>query len=142
MQTMKVIIFLISALYTCETNGQIYFKNMNPEPVYVAFAHFTPDKSGGQWKTSGWWTVNSGSTHFAFPSIEEGDSIGYWCMTTLSTDTYEGTRRLLVVPEEKFTIINAGRINAGESHPTWEWYKFRVIGINPGMTPGTITFRD
>ncbi len=121
---------------------QIYFKNNNTEPVYVAFAQYVIKPSGGTWQTKGWWTVNPGRTHLAYENPGPNDSIGYWCMTTLSNDIFEGTKPLLVHPDEKFNIQPADKKEVADAHPALEWYKFRMMRLKPGTTTGTITFKQ
>lgn len=142
MKTIRLFLPIIFFLLVTCISAQIYFKNNNAEPVYVAFARYINGNNGGYWQTQGWWTVNPGNTHLAFEAIGTGDSIGYWCMTTLSTDKYEGTKSLLVHPDEKFTIRKADLETTGRNHSDWEWYKFRLIRLKPGMTTGTIPFKD
>lgn len=122
--------------------SQIYFKNNSKEPVYVAFARYVTVTGGGFWQTRGWWTVAAGTTHLAYESIKPGDSIGYWCMTTLSTRIFEGDKRLLVHPDEKFTINDATSQTVAEMNTTYDWFKFKIIGLPPGASTGTISFKD
>jgi hypothetical protein len=142
MKKYMIPLLVLLILAATGANAQIYFKNNNSEPVHVAFARYVSSDNGGYWQTQGWWTVKSGSTHLAFETIGPADTIGYWCMTTLSTDTYEGTKSLLVHPDEKFIIRYADKVAAGETHPTWEWFKFRLVGLRPGVTSGTISFKE
>ena len=145
MNTMKLFRFtclLLLLLAAGNSRAQIYFKNDNKEPVYLAFARYVTLSSGGYWQTRGWWTVNSGSTVQAFESIGANDSIGYWGMTTLSETKYEGTKRLLVQPFKKFALSGADLEKTASQHPGFEWRKFRLIRLKPGTTTGTIPFKD
>lgn len=142
MKSAKTYLILLIGIAALNVEGQIYFKNNNTESVIVAFARYTSNGRTGSWQTKGWWTVKSGSTIIAYEKTGPADSIGYWCMTTLSNDTFEGSRRLLVHPDEKFTIINADDDNDGKIDPAWVWYNFRMVRLQDGNFQGTITFKN
>ena len=133
-------ILIILALVLCSfwTDAQIFFKNNQKEPVMVALAQYTKTCIVYSWATRGWYTVNSGSTLMAFPTIHDGDSIGYWAMTTLSETVYAGTRNLLVHNDKKFTIQNADKASVLKQNPQYEWRKFRMVILSPGTVKGTI----
>ncbi len=137
----KICLYIILGLTIFGANtgvSQIYFKNNNPEAVYVSFAQYKGDANPPYWITRGWFTVNSGKTFTAFETIGPADSIGYWAMTLLSNMVYEGQKPLLVHNDEKFTIRNADRESVLKQNPAYEWRNFRLIKIKPGITTGTI----
>jgi len=121
--------------------SQIIFENRTQEPVYLATARYVNTGSTGYWITQGWWTVNSGSSHLAFQNIGAHDTIGYWCMSTLSEIVYDGNKNLLVHNDEKFTIKNADNQATANKFPQFEWRKFRLVRMKPGTLSGTITLK-
>lgn len=131
----------ILLLISLDSNAQISFKNEHAEPVYVAFAHYVAKTNGGYWMTLGWWTVNSGSSHLAFETIGQNDSIGYFAVTKLTDTEFPGGKNLLVHPDEKFSIRYADQEKTLQNHPQYEWRKFRIIRMKPGTTSGTITLK-
>jgi len=141
MTHIKLIKLLLPLTLTifCNFGGitQILFKNLQKEPVMVAFAHYTTQS--GTWTTRGWYTVNANATMTAFPVINSGDSIGYWAMTTLSETVFAGNRSLLVHNDEEFSIRNAQLASTLKQQPSFEWRKFRLIRLSPGTAKGTIT---
>jgi uncharacterized membrane protein len=136
-----LILLLLSGLIFFPLQGisQIYFKNTNPEAVYVAFARYSADANPATWVTRGWFTVNSGKIFTAFESIGPRDSIAYWATTLLTGDVFEGKKPLLVHNDEKFTIRNADKEWVLKQNPTYEFRNFRLIRMKPGTSTGTIT---
>jgi len=134
-----IILFTIfNLLLVSSAASQIYFKNNNPESVYVAFAQYKADTRPGYWITRGWFTVNSGKTFTAFETISPNDSIAYWATTLLSGTVFEGKKQLLVHNDEKFMIKNADKEWVLKQHPQYEWRNFRLIRMKPGTVTGTI----
>jgi uncharacterized membrane protein len=139
MRKIYLLFILVMMMFSAQTGlSQIYFKNNNPEAVYVAFAQYKGDANPPCWITRGWFTVNSGKVFTAFETIGVSDSIGYWAMTLLSNMVFEGKKPLLVHNDEKFTIRNADKETVLKQNPTYEWRNFRLIKAKPGITTGTI----
>ncbi|MEI6455326.1 MAG: DUF1036 domain-containing protein [bacterium] len=139
MKKICLLLILAATLFMTQPGfSQIYFKNNNPEAVYVTFAQYKGGANPPCWITRGWFTVNSGKVFTAFETIGVSDTIGYWATTLLSGMVYEGKKPLLVHNDEKFTIRNADKESVLRQNPTYEWRYFRLIKIKPGITTGTI----
>jgi hypothetical protein len=135
------IFFIISLTVLTAGRAQIVFENHLKESVYVAFARYVSNESGGFWVTKGWSTVNAGSGMKAFDAINPRDSIGYFVITRISEVPYPGKRQLLVHPTDKFLIRDADRESSLRDHPDYEWRLFRLIRMEPGKTSGVISFK-
>jgi len=133
-----LLLLMVNLLLVQVAQAQIYFKNNNPEAVYVAFAQYKADGKPGYWITRGWFTVNSGKTFTAFETIGPNDSIAYWATTLLTGMVFEGDKPLLVYNDEKFTIKNADKEWVLKQKPLSEWRNFRLLRMKPGTKTGTI----
>jgi len=139
MKCLKILSFLIMNSFIIQAaQAQIYFKNNNPEAVYIAFAQYKSDIKPGYWITRGWFTIGPGKTFTAFEKISLNDSIGFLATTLLSGMVFEGNKPLLVHNNEKFTIKNADKEWVLKQQPSYEWRNFRLILMKPGTTTGTI----
>jgi uncharacterized membrane protein len=137
-----IALFLFSGLFIPKAGAQIIIKNGTPEPIYLATARYISAGQSGYWQTQGWWTIKAGGFHEAFEILGERDSIGYWCMNTLSETVFAGKKELLVNNDEKFTIRQADKPVILDQHPEYVWRKFRIMRMKPGTTVGTITVKE
>ncbi len=128
--------YIILILAVTPLSGQILLKNNQKEPVMVALAHFKASEKS--WTTRGWYTVNPGAVLTAFPVVNPGDTVGYWAMTTLSEQIFEGNRRLLVHNDEQFNIRRADEEVTRNRYPASEWRKFRLVLLPGTVNKGTI----
>jgi len=120
-------------------NSQIIFKNNHPAQIYVAMCRYV--SGGGYWMTTGWYTIGQGGERLVFEKISAKDTIGYWAMTTISEDKFEGKKNLIVNDDSKFTIKYADKPETAGKNPNYTWRKFILLRLPEGATKGTINFR-
>lgn len=137
---MQRILLLLSLLFIlAEGHPQITFKNNHPAQVYVAMCRYVSD--GGYWMTTGWYTIGQGGERLVFEKISAGDTIGYWAMTTISEQKFEGKKNLIVNDDSKFTVKYADKPETAEKNPNYTWRKFILLRLPPGTTKGTISLK-
>jgi uncharacterized membrane protein len=134
-------IFLILSFLLIISGGrsQIIFKNNHNAQIYVAMCRYIAD--GGYWMTTGWFTIGQGGERLVFKSISAKDTIGYWAMTSISEDKFEGKKNLIVNDDSKFTVTYADKPETAGKNPNYTWRKFILLRLPPGATKGTINFR-
>ena len=88
---MSRIILLLSMFFSlAEGYPQITFKNNHPAQIYLTMCRYVAD--GGYWMTTGWYTIGQGGERLVFENISAKDTIGYWAMTTISEEKFEGKK--------------------------------------------------
>lgn len=122
-----------------EGHPQIIFKNNHKAQVYVAMCRYV--SNGGYWMTTGWFTIGQGGERLVFDKISASDTIGYWAMTTISEEKFEGKKDLVVNDDSKFTIKYADKSETASKNPNNTWRKFILLRLPPGTMKGTINFK-
>ena len=131
---------LVSSLFIlAEAHPQIIFKNNHPAQVYVAMCRYV--SSEGYWMTTGWYTIGQGGERLVFEKISAADTIGYWAMTTISEEKFEGKKNLIVNDDSKFTVKYADKAETAGKNPNYTWRKFVLLRLPPGTTKGTVTLK-
>jgi len=97
--------------------------------------------SGGYWMTSGWYTIGTGGERLVFDIISPLDTIGYWAMTTISEEKFEGKKNLIVNDDSKFVVKYADKPQTAGQNPNYSWRKFILLRLPPGTTKGTISLK-
>ncbi|MCX6287410.1 MAG: DUF1036 domain-containing protein [Bacteroidetes bacterium] len=137
---MSRFIFILSFfLVVSGGSSQIIFRNNHKAQIYVAMCRYVAD--GGYWMTTGWFTIGQGGERLAFEKISARDTIGYWAMTTISEEKFEGKKNLIVNDDSKFTIKYADKSETAGKCPNCTWRKFILLKLPPGTTKGTINFK-
>ncbi len=137
---MSRLLTLFSFLFIfCSGQSQIIFKNNHNAQIYVAMCRYVAD--GGYWMTTGWYTIGHGGDRLVFETISPRDTIGYWAMTTISEEKFEGTKNLIVNVDSKFTIKYADKPETAAKNPNYTWRKFILLRLPAGTIKGTINFR-
>ena len=119
--------------------SQITFKNNHNAQIYVAMCRYVAN--GGYWMTTGWYTIGHGGERLVFETIAPADTIGYWAMTTISEEKFEGTKKLIVNDDSRFTVKYADKPETAAKNPNYSWRKFILLRLPAGTIKGTITFR-
>jgi hypothetical protein len=135
----RIIIILFLLLSASVTFSQIIFKNNHNAEVYVAMCRYV--SSGKYWMTTGWYTIGKGGERLVFESISPNDTIGYWAMTTISEERFDGTKNLIVNDDSKFTIKNADLEETAAQNVNYSWRKFILLNLPKGTVKGTITLK-
>jgi len=136
----KRLLILITILFIqAEGHPQIIFKNNHNAQIYLAMCRYV--SAGGYWMTSGWYTIGKGGERLVFESISANDTIGYWAMTTITEEKFEGTKDLIVNDDSKFAIKYADKPETAGKNPNYTWKKFILIHLPQGATKGTINFK-
>jgi uncharacterized membrane protein len=118
---------------------QIMFKNSHNEQVYVAVCRYVSAEK--YWLTTGWFTIGKGGERLVLDKILPGDSVGYWAMTTITEEKFEGNKELVVNDDTKFTIRYADKQETADKNPNNSWKKFVLLRLPPGATRGTINLK-
>ncbi|MCX6281593.1 MAG: DUF1036 domain-containing protein [Bacteroidetes bacterium] len=140
MKPMFRMLILCSFLFIlAEGHPQITFKNNHNAQIYVAMCRYVSD--GGYWMTTGWFTIGQGGERLVFDKISSRDTIGYWAMTTITEEKFEGTKNLVVNDDTKFTIKWADKQETADKNSYNHWQKFILLKLPPGATKGTISFK-
>jgi len=132
-----IILCFLFILYPGQS--QIVFKNNHHEQIYVAMCRYVA--SGGYWMTSGWYTIGQGGERLVFETISPKDTIGYWAMTTISEEKFEGTKNLIVNDDSKFTVKYADKPETAAKNSNYSWRKFILLRLPEGTIKGTIKLR-
>ena len=139
-RTMSRIFLLFSFLFIlAEGHPQIIFKNNHDAQIYVAMCRYV--STGGYWMTTGWYTIGKGGERLVFDKISASDTIGYWAMTTISEEKFEGKKNLLVNDDTKFTVKYADKPETAGTNAYYSWRKFILLRLPAGATKGTINFK-
>ncbi|MCX6283332.1 MAG: DUF1036 domain-containing protein [Bacteroidetes bacterium] len=140
MKSMFRMLILCSFLFIlAEGHPQITFKNNHDAQIYVAMCRYI--SSGGYWMTTGWFTIGKGGERLVFDKISASDTIGYWAMTTITEEKFEGKKNLLVNDDSKFTIKYADKPETAGTNPLYSWRKFILLRLPAGATKGAINFK-
>jgi uncharacterized membrane protein len=131
-----IFIFLFLGL---SGSSQIVFSNNHNAQIYVAMCRYVSE--GGYWMTTGWYTIGQGGERLVFDKISAKDTIGYWAMTTISEDKFEGSKNLIVNDDSKFTVRYADKPETAVKNPNYSWRKFILLRLPQGATKGTIKFK-
>jgi hypothetical protein len=123
----------------CSVQSQIVFKNNHNAQIYVAMCRYV--SSGAYWMTTGWYTIGQGGERLVFESISPKDTIGYWAMTTISEEKFEGTKNLIVNDDSKFTVKYADKPETAAKNSNYSWRKFILLRLPEGTIKGTIKLR-
>jgi len=134
-----IIAFFCMFFLAQEGRTQIIFRNNHNAQVYIAMCRYVSD--GGYWMTTGWYTIGQGGERLVFEKISARDTIGYWAMTTISEEKFEGKKNLVVNDDSKFTIKYADLPETASKNPNYTWRKFILLKLPQGATKGTINFR-
>jgi len=134
-----IILILFILLNGSECRSQIIFKNNHNAQIYVAMCRYVA--AGGYWMTTGWYTIGQGGERLVFENISAKDTIGYWAMTTITEEKFEGRKDLIVNDDSKFTIKFADKEETARQNPNYSWKKFILLRLPPGTTKGTINFK-
>ncbi|MEI6890235.1 MAG: hypothetical protein ACOYM0_04265 [Bacteroidales bacterium] len=137
--TKRLIILSSFLLIMAEGHPQIVFRNSHNEQVYVAMCRYIA--SEGYWMTTGWFTIGKGGERLVFESISAKDTIGYWAMTTISEQKFEGKKNLIVNDDTKFIIKYADKPETASQNANFSWRKFILLRLPPGTTEGTINLK-
>jgi len=135
----RFIFTAVLILFMAEGHPQITFKNNYTSQIYVAMCRYVSE--GGYWATSGWYTIGPGGERLVFERISAKDTIGYWAMTTITEDKFEGKKDLIVNDDSKFSIRDADKPETAATNPNYSWRKFILLRLPPGTVKGTINFK-
>ncbi|MEI6884466.1 MAG: DUF1036 domain-containing protein [Bacteroidota bacterium] len=135
----RIIVLLSLFFILAEGHPQIIFKNNHPAQIYVAMCRYVSE--GSYWMTTGWYTIGQGGERLVFENISAKDTIGYWAMTTISEEKFEGKKELIVNDDSKFTVKYADKPETALKNPNYSMRKFIILRLPPGTTKGTINFK-